>query len=58
LHLGAPFEIEPDGQAGGAALAVVVTGVRQRRGVVPFFIDWQGSIYPITTSAEGLEVIS
>jgi hypothetical protein len=57
LPLGAPFEMERDAPGGRLRWRLSVPEFDTAGGIIPFFIDWQGSIHPSTTSPEGLALV-
>jgi hypothetical protein len=54
LRLGAPFEMERGAPAGRLRWRLSLPEFDTAGGIVPFFIDWQDSVHPSTTSPEGL----
>lgn len=57
LQLGAPFDMERDGAAGRLRWRVSWPEFDTSGGIIPFFIDWQDSVHPSTTSADGLALV-
>ncbi|MET0579552.1 MAG: VOC family protein [Ilumatobacteraceae bacterium] len=57
VGLGAPFTKERDAPDGRLRWRLCLPGIDTSGGIVPFFIDWDGSAHPSRTAVAGLSVV-